>query len=334
MNSNQPCLQPLESDTATSLRSIRSGISSNRIQGIMRLKQEADGIGPLRLSQPEHGKVFQKICKEIESGTTSTRNLLLTTGFGMHASCTFPARLPALIIPGLHVLEQCKDSGLEPPQYVLYQATQFLTRANKLPVNEAEVCAKRMEQYLRAYIDRFHADIAHYVTLRFNCDHAAETSENIEHMMEMIRQKSLGDTDIHPILKQLEVCEVKYAGKQPNSLSYAAANVIYSGAIRSLYPFRELMLPQKIEALLPIGGRAEKPFFTLTSRMSDSVTIPFITHLGIAPTYYPYPSDNDPLIPSDIPSAKTNGPITADLTAMKNDGATVENLMDIYPPLP
>src|SRR3989344_5949810 len=86
--------------------------SSNTIQQILRLKKYDQRIGPLTLSHEKDASLLQRIARDIAQGILSIRDLLFTTGLGLSHHKEIPLRLPALLLPILHVLKQCKENSI------------------------------------------------------------------------------------------------------------------------------------------------------------------------------------------------------------------------------
>jgi len=118
----------------TRLMESTSKVSANLIQSAIRLKDNDQAIGPLRPARSPDAAVLERISKNIAQGVTSSRQLLLTTGFGLHRSLKVPVRLPALAIPGFKVMERMQDAGVPVPKYLLYQATDFIAETNAICV--------------------------------------------------------------------------------------------------------------------------------------------------------------------------------------------------------
>lgn len=311
--------------------------SANQVQGMLRLKDNHQAIGPLRPARTPDALILEKIAKNIAQGTASSQQLLLTTGFGLHRNLKIPVRLPTLAIPGLNVMERMKDAGLPVPTYLLYQATDFIAETNYLPADASRECSEKMERYLRRYVEKFHSRIAEHVLFRFGCEYPPELKEAITLTTQDIRSRLAEIGPIREAMQQINGYEARHSNGSNHYDVYAAANVLYSGAAGE-YPF-VADLPPNVEAILPIGGNAEKPFFALTAHMAEQVgkrkVIPMLTPLGSRPTYYHYPQSGDPVSIAEYDAAMKeqlkDGPIRADINAMAADGATPEALAEIYP---
>lgn len=319
------------------MESASNRASANLIQGMLRLKDNDQAIGPLRPARSVDALVLEKISKRIAQGITSSRQLLLTTGFGLHRNLKIPVRLPALAIPGFKVMERMTDAGLPVPTYLLYQATDFIAETNCLPVDASRDCAAKMEGYLRQYVERFHSRIAQHVLFRFGCDYPPETKEAITDTMRDIRSRIEDIAPLREALEQISGYEARHSNGSNHFDAYSAANVVYSGAAEE-YPFAS-DLPPDVETVLPIGGNAEKPFFALTAHFSEHLgkrrVIPMLTPIGSRPTYYYYPQSGDPASVFDYDAAMKqplkDGLIRTDINAMIADGVTPDALSEIYP---
>lgn len=310
--------------------------SANAIHGALRLKGTDLRIGSLRPARTPDSVHLEQIARSIAQKRMSTRQLLLTTGLGLQGGGRVPVRLPALLLPGLHVLEQLQALGLPSPTYRVYQATEFIADTNGIPLDEAQESAAKMEHYLQKYIERFHPQVASHVQLRFRQPLTPDIQDRIHATIDAIREQIAASIPVRDALHLLEQCEQKHSGAAGSSHCYAAANALYSGAVEG-YPFAD-DLPTDAEIVLPIGGHAEKPFFAVTSALSDmneKRVIPLLTHLGSRPTYYAYPAHGDPLSLEDYDRALRgrlrDGPLCADIAALQADGATPETLADIFP---
>lgn len=316
------------------MESTTNSVSTNLVQGILRLKNNNPSIGPIRPARSIDAKVLQETAKNIAQGISSSRELLLTTGFGMHRDLKIPVRLPALIIPGLNVMERMDDAGLPVPKYVVYQATDFIAETNDLPKDKALECASQMERYLRDYVRVFHSRVAENVQFEFGCDYPAECKKTIDDTVLTIRSMMMELDDVKTAMNQISESETKHSNGSNKSHAYAAANVLYSGALRE-YPFKQ----DGVKTVLPIGGIAEKPFFAVTSAHSDRLderhVVPMLTQIGSRPTYFYYGNSGDPLSAVEYAQATKeafrDGPIRFDLNAMIADGASPDQIAEIYP---
>lgn len=312
--------------------------SANLIQKTIRLSGYNSGIGPLRLADPSHGSLLQDFSRRAAVGETSTENILFTTGYGIHRSHAFPVRAPALMLPVLHVLEEMKRIGLEPSQYLVYQATGFIAHTNGLDPELARQSSQRLEKYLRGYVQRYHASIAHHVSFEFGSEYSEEVARSVEHIAARLRFDTDCLMNTEHILQKTGAYERRQSNGIGQSDLYTAANALYSG-IDEHYPFQD-RISDRTEMIIPVGGNPEKPFFAITARMGNLQTnarkvIPFLTMLGSRPTYYPYPQSGDPQNINEfayvIASPLKDGPIRGDIAAMVADGVTPESLRDIFP---
>jgi hypothetical protein len=327
---------PFQLSDTPSIEELTNRISSNYIQGAMRLKSDEKIDSPLRPARTSDGFTIQKIAREIAQNNISAQHIILTTGFGIHRSLQIPVRLPALLLPALRIMERFHEVGLPVPTYIAYQATEFISETNEFQLKETKKCAEQMEAYLRGYIDRFHTKIAANVILRFNEPYSEAIRTDIEETIGIIRECIGEHAHLREMLQKLQICEQKHSNGTNKFGNYAAANALYSGAIGG-YPFAD-DLPTNLKAILPIGGNAEKPFFAITPVLADrsgATVIPLLTPLGARPTYYPYPALGDPTSIDDYKNmAKAplkDGPLRTDFAALHADGATPDALADIYP---
>lgn len=321
----------------TPLMETTSKPSANLIQGMLRLKDNNQAIGPLKPARSTDAITLQEIAKNIAQGAASSRHLMLTTGFGLHRNLKIPVRLPALAIPGLNVMERMQDAGLPVPTYLLYQATDFIAETNQLPLDESRECATRMEMYLRKYIERFHSRVAEHVVIKFGCEYPANVRESVTAIIEDIRLRMQDSILLQEAMKEIRGYGSSHSNGENHFDAYTAANVCYSGATEK-YPFSNDQI-KDVHTILPIGGIKEKRFFEVTGIYSDSLQtrkiIPMITPIGVKPTYYLYPQSGDPASISEYDEAMqkpiNDGPIRTDINAMRADGATPEQISRIYP---
>ncbi len=309
----------------------------NSIQSILRLKNNAPAVGPLRLARSADATVIEAISLRIANDQLSTKQLLLTTGFGLDKNLKVPVRLPVLAIPGLQLMERMHEAGLPVPSYLLYQATGFIAETNNIDQQSAQECATLMQEYLQRYVATFHPNIAEHVRMEFGCDYPTAVQQDIEHIIDNIRLRITQNADVSQAMELLQTSGQKHSNGASKHGTYAAANVLYNGASRT-YPFAD-DIPADLHAILPIGGSAEKPFFTLTSDFADRrggvKVIPMLTMLGSKPTYYHYPESGDPNTADEFHqasrNARLNGPIRGDLAALISDAGSADAVADIFP---
>lgn len=189
---------------------VASRYPANRIQGILRLKDNDPAVGPLRPARSSDATTVQSIALAIANGNLTSRQLLLTTGFGLSTNLRIPARLPALIIPGLQVMEKMIDADLPAPSYLLYQATDFIAETNDIDRDAARECAVSMGKYLRSYIATFHRRIADLVQIRFGCEYPPNVREDIAVIAQSIRLRIQESGDVFAAIQQLKRSEEKH----------------------------------------------------------------------------------------------------------------------------
>lgn len=249
-------------------------------QAIMRLStSNAAAGGPLRLVQPaEDAPRLESLLKK-EGESSSFR---LATGLGL-AEQGVPLRLPALLIPGLEILQRYHDLGLVPPRYLVYQATHFVAGANAI----AKESALRISEIMVGYIDRFvmaaYPEIRSSVELRF-----AEQALVDDDLLAAVEQDVSDMPEAQNELRQLQAANARGQRNIRTAARYAAANVILNGAHPDS-PFRDFF--DGAPATMLIGGKQEDPFFRLTRLVAQQrgrVVIPQLCQPGEAPTYYPH----------------------------------------------
>lgn len=309
---------------------------ANTFHGHLRLRGEDSNIGPLRPAKSADATMIQHIANTLASGMADTRTLVLTTGLGIPRDFALPIRLPAVLLPGLRVLERFRSSDRIPPTYLVYQATDFIAESNALDADASKEYAHKVTTYIRAYIDRFHAQIANRVHLKIGYPFPTDHRNAIENVMSILRDEISHCDCLREALAKTAKSEKRHSNDREQYAYYAAANAVYSGA-SDVYPF--LDNAREATHILPIGGTAEQPFFTITSHLSmmqsSRTVIPMLTTLGERPTYYAYPSLSDPMTVEEYSKALNggvrDGPLRKDLAALVADGAIPEHLADIFP---
>ncbi len=304
----------------------------NSVHRAIRLHDEPM-IGDIRPARSQDAVHVEKIARDIARQNMSTKHLVLTTGFGLNASSRIPLRLPALLLPGLRIMERLTALGLPTPEYRVYQATDFIAQTNGYPVDKARECASKMESYLRRYVKTFHGRIAGHVHFYFTQAYTEETREHLGSIIDVMRSRLARIDCIAEALSQLQECERRHSLQSNCYEQYAAANVLYSGAVAQ-YPLGK-QHPNNAEALLPIGGASEKPFFAITSAVADlsgKRVFPMLTQLGSRPTYYAYPGDPQSVEEYGMAlRSSSKDPIHRDLLALRDDGAVPDVLASLYP---
>lgn len=313
-----------------------STISSNDVQKILRLRLAPKAIGPLSLADTGQATTLEQIARAISTAQKSIRDILLTTGLGISDRKGVPVRLPAVLVPALQILEQCKQKGIQPPSYLVYLATDFIAESNHIDHTVAQQIAGRMHTYLQLYVQTLHPAIAGNVRFEFSASYTDSVRAAVGALANELRERMAVDAGLKQLMSGLEANEARHSNTQGKAPEYAAANIIYNGAIAPVYPFADKA--QTVHTILPIGGPAEEPFFRLSALMNvtrqeaEAHVIPLITRLGSRPTYYPYPDKGDLMSVADYAASSVqDGPIRADIAALKADGLTSEVLSTIYP---
>lgn len=310
--------------------------SINRIQEIFRVRRDAPDIGPLRLNNGEQDqRKLNKLCKDVANGLIRTDEILLTTGIGLSAkNDALPVRLPSLLLPALQMMRRIRQTGMPVPQYLVYQATDFIAEQNGIPSDKATGRAMRMKEYLQNFLAEHYPDLIDRVLLEFNLPFDESVRESVAEIRGKILEAVKNIPEIADAMEQLRTAEQAHSKKSGTAPDYAAANVLYNGACYPDYPF-----PLDPKAILVIGGRAEQAFFTLTSHFADLhdriPVIPLMTHIGSRPVYYPNEEKGDPVSPREFETASRNqlldGPIRHDLAALRAAGVNPESLQRIFP---
>lgn len=289
--------------------SISATPSANEIQSTFRLKGIDSRIGPLKLFDSSQSIVLQKLSRDIYQGRSKCTDVLLTTGLGLSDNYEVPLRLPALLVPGFQVMERQKELGFTPSQYRVYQATEFIADANGIELQKACDVSSCMENFLRRYVEELHPDLVEHVEFCFERDKNEIASDSIHQLV-----KEISNSTSRNIFDRLSQCESNHSNRNGQAIRYGAANVLYNGADPEKYPFKG-----PIGIVVPIGGKAERPFFALTNQVASNRgadVVPMVTQLGSTPTYYPSAS-----------SFATR----KDFEALEADGASEELLRKFNP---
>lgn len=312
--------------------------SANDIQACLRLKRVNTEIGPLTLADGAQGPVVETLVRSIVQKSHSFANVLLTTGLGLSREDSVPVRIPAILIPGLQVMEQCKKRGLEMPHYLIYQASDFIAANNNIPEDQAQRVSDQICAYVQEYIQKLHPDLVSSVHV-INQKRYKEVQTTIENLANEMRAGIEKTEALQGIGKKLKEYEARHSNATGSALSYAAANAVYHGATQE-YPYADILRAPPA-AVFPIGGLAEKPFFALTvatasgafGQVSQTPIIPMLTKLGSRPAYYAYPEHGDPTDAVNLAEKITklrDGPLRADFAALQVDGADPLVLSDIF----
>ena len=283
--------------------------SANDIQSTFRLKGIDPRIGPLKPFDGSQSAILQKLSRDIHLGQAQCTDVLLTTGLGLSDNHEVPLRLPALLVPGFQAMERQKALGFTPSQYRVYQATEFIADANGIELQKAREVSSRMEHFLRRYVEELHPYLVEHVEFCFERDQNETASDSIAQLV-----TEISDSTSHEIFDRLSRCESSHSNRNGQAIRYGAANVLYNGADPEKYPFK-----RSTEILLPIGGKAERPFFALTNQIAakrGADVIPMVTQLGSTPTYYPAPASHA---------------TRKDFEALEADGASEELLQKLNP---
>ena len=141
-----------------------SDISLNQYRQMLMLQKQQKGAGgPFRFAADAClGSSL------IEQSFKKQSFLFFTTGLGLSKCGQVPVRLPALIVPALQVMEKFKVSDLAVPQYLIYQATNFIAETNEIDQEVAMNASLQIKTYLKAYVAEFHPDLIPYVHFQFH----------------------------------------------------------------------------------------------------------------------------------------------------------------------
>lgn len=211
-------------------------------------------------------------------------NIMLTTGLGL-SDKGVPLRLPSLIMPGLEMLREFKEAGLK-VTYSIYQATGFIINTNKLKRRQAKAASRYSEYYLTQFVETFYPDIADLVKFSFG-DQCKIDETQISSVQTIIYN------NIDSQCPALNTIKNYGKGHRGNAMRYAAANVMMNKGITNYYPLEDFTTKQTT-VVIPIGGKKEKPFFTLTKHIAKTTGCkndirPIIVNTGTIPAYYPCP---------------------------------------------
>lgn len=302
-------------------------LSANRLQQTFLFKDDKMA-GPLRFIHGDDGKSLQIVSRSLQMSVQPNAKdyLLYTTGLGLSVK-DIPLRLPAVMVPTLRVMERLKELGIIPPTYLVYQATDFITETNDLHPKTGRARSTLMRKYLEKYIRILHPTIQDDVVFKFGAE-ACVSADVIRCMSDRIRQKLRESENLQDIFHKLSTYRSSQAKPEGSELIYAAANAVFSGADRGLYPFQDMARHRMI---VPIGGKQEKPFFQITKMMqSEETVLPMLQRSGERPTYYPNQDgdlvyENHDRVLSELPPA-----IRYDFEVLAADGASIGVLSDIF----
>lgn len=314
----------------------KESISSNQVIRNIRLKGGSPVCGPLSTVRSEDGEKIQSIARRIQKGTLSPEDILITSGFGLGSDLEVPLRLPALAIPGLEVLERFRRLGLPIPKYLLYQATTFIAETNDLDRDKALEASKKMEEYLKRYIKRFHEALINNIIFKFGIELGEEGTGEANALIENIYDKEGSRSDIDLAMSKIRMYGTNKGRDQADAEKYAAVNMVFSGGSRNYYPFSTELTENGV--IMPLGGRTEEPFFFLATelnRTDSRSVIPLISPICTRPSYYLFPNLGDPRTIKEFGeislSETVNRGIQNDILAMTRDGITKDNIGEIYP---
>jgi hypothetical protein len=194
-----------------------------------------------------------------------------------------------------------------------------------------------MEEYLRQYVATMFPDIAAHVNINFLSTYDRKTREAVHGLTEEIKNQAVSILPVQDKMKLLEKAEQRHSQSRGKAFYYAAANLIYNGIRPNEYPM-ELSTTTRI--IIPIGGKAEAPFYSLHPYLKvpqAPENIPFFTHLGSRPTYYPVPEKGEITNVQSYQQAVQegfksviDGPVRQDLSALEKYGLTPKILAQIY----
>ena len=292
-------------------------VSANRLLAVLRNKNAATAIGPLRFVDSQQNTELQSVARAVEARRISTSNVLFTSGLGLPRTADIPLRLPAIMAPVLSILEKQHELGIPLSRYRVYQATAFIAETNEIDAEQAHVVSMRMAEYLSRYVATTHPSVADAVDIQFGCDY----SNSVRSEVDTVRG-SIGEVVDE---RALVLSEDRHSNSDGNVLNYAAANVVYSGAT-TRYPFEDA------EHIIPVGGKPEEVFFKATrtySQRNNRSVIPMLSGVGFCPTYYPNYQQRDAVTVDD--PLPTFNPIRRDFDALEADGAPLSVLREIYP---
>lgn len=226
------------------------------------------------------GERFSTLCKTLINNNIDFNNTSIQTGFWIPLSWEVPLRLPATLIPSLEIMRWLLKAGINPPKFIVYQATSVISKVNGIEKNNALATSQIMEIQLLDFIKEFFSDVLPYIFFSFwEKPDDKDILEKIYCYAEEIRGV-LDDS----IISYFQSCEDKNSKNKGKSLMYLAANNYYNGWF-SEYPFDE------VGTVIPIGWRSESMFFRilLETQQSCRNIFPLITQVGEFPTYYKNP---------------------------------------------
>ncbi len=192
-----------------------------------------------------------------------------TTGMWL-SPVWFPARLSAIAVPTLRVMERLNALWVHDHKYTLYQVRDFLIRDQWLDRTEGIWISNRMEWYIRDYIRKWYAHLEKSVDFEFDKKIDRNELERVE--------ATLRASDSPDMQKILAYAEKKWKNRE-SAYTYAAANIV-----SNLYSWKAHHIV--------IGWEKERPFFRLWQAHEDTTpdrpqSIFLIQSTWHIPPYYP-----------------------------------------------
>ncbi|MBI4835636.1 MAG: hypothetical protein HY817_00075 [Candidatus Abawacabacteria bacterium] len=265
---------------------------------------------------------------------TQPDKFVFTTGIGLSPTGTFPYRLPAILVPTLHAMEQAYMHFGKLPEYLVYQATEFIAESYNMNLPDALSCSDQMRKYLERYIDRFHPRLRHNVHFRFGMSATMPGEDIWAQCIKQMMASANADASCRDAIEKI----MRYKTAQVTSSNvqkrYATANVLYNGGFSDAYPFKDIVDGRK---LVLVGGEKEQPFFYTTRTMSQSdgllVARAYVQKAGSFPSYYTYlnPVDGtcEDCLLADNEKQQLVSEVRYDWKLLAADGATYATLVEL-----
>ncbi len=300
------------------------------LQKVFSLKDAPAPYGRLARATRSDGVILESVLRDLERKRLAMDKIAMVSGIGLHKSGSFSLRLPALLLPGLYIIEKLIDLGLSPPTYFVYQATDSIIECNLIDRERAQACAIRMNSFLDRYITKFHPKARKHVRLAFALPNTETHRRSIKNLQRKVATLTETNKVIAKTLASLASSCARHSNNSESVHEYLAANLLYSGVNLHEWPLTEesATLP---EVVICLGGVNERPFFDVLIELREARAVPLVTQLGAKSVYYPYLDDGDidDQLNNFSVSKKMSPAIRADFEALQVVGATLLKLVSL-----
>jgi len=319
------------------VQTIATGANHNRLLSGQFLARSKGATGGNRNVSRETANALQQLSRQLSSSNNNERtHLVLTTGLGL-SDKGVPLRLPALLIPALKMLRDLgaynEARGFEQikAKYIVYQASDFITKTNKLDPQIAAESAAACHQYLTDFIAEYFPDVADQVQIATS-DKCAIDPEHIEALAGELKTATP-----EPIARDMETIAAYGTRRktiEDSHYYYAAANIILNGGYEPHYPLSGELFEQT-DIVMPLGGKKERPFFNASRYYGEQTgvnhaVLPLLVPVGQVPAYYPFPK-RDLLLGADkdeVAEFKAPDQTRRDFELLEQHGISVSELAE------